>query len=337
MSGQWACPDARLVLRADAPRDEWLAARRTGLGGSDAATLMGVNRWSNRYQLWADKTGPGSDDQGTDATRRGVWLEGHLADWFAGETGIPVRRAGLMRSRRHEWMLGSLDRLTGDGGIWEAKTTGVWTGDADTWTAGEPTAAAYHQAQWYLAVTGRSHAWFTAFVDPSPILIGPVARDEDLIAAMVDEGETFWVRHVLGGTQPPVDPATVTDAELDSRWPAVEPDAVTDITTSAADALALTVDQLADVQADLAQRSAEARRLEKIRDSLRTRLRAAAEGREWLALHGRPVARWATTTKNGQPLAGRIDTKALTAAMPEVAEQFMRPAAPRFQLIGETA
>ena len=38
-------------------RDAWLKIRTSGIGGSDAGTIMGSNPWKSQYQLWLEKTG----------------------------------------------------------------------------------------------------------------------------------------------------------------------------------------------------------------------------------------------------------------------------------------
>lgn len=38
-------------------RDAWLKIRTSGIGGSDAGTIMGSNPWKSPYQLWLEKTG----------------------------------------------------------------------------------------------------------------------------------------------------------------------------------------------------------------------------------------------------------------------------------------
>lgn len=38
-------------------REKWLEERRKGIGGSDAAALVGMNSYSTPYMVWADKTG----------------------------------------------------------------------------------------------------------------------------------------------------------------------------------------------------------------------------------------------------------------------------------------
>ena len=41
----------------DISHEEWLDLRRTGIGGSDAATIVGLNPYSSRYSLYLDKIG----------------------------------------------------------------------------------------------------------------------------------------------------------------------------------------------------------------------------------------------------------------------------------------
>ena len=38
-------------------RRQWLAERVTGVGGSDAAVVLGMSPWKSRYELWAEKSG----------------------------------------------------------------------------------------------------------------------------------------------------------------------------------------------------------------------------------------------------------------------------------------
>lgn len=38
-------------------REEWLKLRKKGIGGSDAGTVIGVNKYKNNVRLWEEKTG----------------------------------------------------------------------------------------------------------------------------------------------------------------------------------------------------------------------------------------------------------------------------------------
>ena len=47
----------KLVSTKDMPREQWLEYRRKSIGGSEAAIIAGLNRYSSLYALWADKMG----------------------------------------------------------------------------------------------------------------------------------------------------------------------------------------------------------------------------------------------------------------------------------------
>ncbi|WP_410960483.1 YqaJ viral recombinase family protein, partial [Salmonella sp. SAL4361] len=38
-------------------RDQFLAGRKKGIGGSDVAAILGFSPYKSPYQLWLDKTG----------------------------------------------------------------------------------------------------------------------------------------------------------------------------------------------------------------------------------------------------------------------------------------
>ena len=41
----------------DMSHQEWLEDRKRGIGGSDVATVLGLNKYKSPYQLWLEKTG----------------------------------------------------------------------------------------------------------------------------------------------------------------------------------------------------------------------------------------------------------------------------------------
>ena len=47
----------RVASTVGLSRDEWLAIRRTGIGSSDIAGVLGLSPWASPYTVWADKRG----------------------------------------------------------------------------------------------------------------------------------------------------------------------------------------------------------------------------------------------------------------------------------------
>lgn len=212
--GPWAMPDAVQVLPADVPRDLWLAERRHGIGGSDASTIAGVNRWSSRYELYLDKTGRLPERAVTRRMEVGTRLEPVLRQWFTDEQGITVRRQGLVRSKANPIMQVSLDGLTDDGGILEAKFSGL----ADEWEDGQIPDHAEVQVQHGMAVTGRTHAWVVALIDGWNLdfIIRKIDRDQGLIDTLTALELDFWERHIMRDVVPPIEAAALDTVK--NRW-----------------------------------------------------------------------------------------------------------------------
>ena len=82
----------KLVKTTDITREEWLEYRRTGLGGSDAAVVMGLTPYRSKIELWADKTGRMPEAEDNEAMRTGRDLEQYVAERFCEAAGKKVRR-----------------------------------------------------------------------------------------------------------------------------------------------------------------------------------------------------------------------------------------------------
>ena len=72
--------------------DQWLENRKSGIGGSDAGAIMGVNPYRGAYSVWADKLGKTDPVDDNEALRQGRDFEDYVARRFAAKTGLRVRR-----------------------------------------------------------------------------------------------------------------------------------------------------------------------------------------------------------------------------------------------------
>lgn len=214
----WASPEARLLLRADAPREAWLRYRRSGIGSSDASTVLGLNRWSSPYVVWAEKRGLLPPEPQNEAMELGHLLEPVIVGRWSEKSGIPIRKAGLMANRDRPWQLASVDRLAACGGIVEAKTLSYRV--AEEWDDGQTPDHAEVQVQHQMAVTGRDHAHVVGLQDGRTWLERLIRRDDDLIPDMVKIETEFWAM-VLDGVEPPIDGSAMTTDALNARWPAL--------------------------------------------------------------------------------------------------------------------
>ena len=88
-----------LVDTENLPRDEWLEWRRKGIGGSDAATIIGVSPFSTARDLYYDKLNIVSaveEENNWVQKEIGHLLEDLVAKIFSKKTGYPVYQVKKM-------------------------------------------------------------------------------------------------------------------------------------------------------------------------------------------------------------------------------------------------
>lgn len=208
------------VLCSGRDRAEWLRLRREGIGGSDAAAVLGVSPWSSAMSVYVDKIGldaPDPDEEVSEQARWGKILEPHVVEEFRRRTGRVVHRDGrLIRSRARPWQLTTLDARQRSPdhegpGLVEAKTTRFeWERIPDEHWA---------QLQHQFAVTGFRWGSFvvldlmrreTTWLDVVP--------DRKYIAELVDYEHGFW-RDLLEGVPPPPDASSAFAEALRRVYP----------------------------------------------------------------------------------------------------------------------
>lgn len=191
-------------------RQEWLAERRKGIGGSDVAAILGVSPWATPLNVWLDKTGRAIEKPETEAMRIGTELEDFVARRYTQETGRTVQRFKKMLHKGV--LLGNLDRLVVMDGqkiashqgeirtdtLLECKTASVeWNGEVPLHYM--------MQIQHYcglnpmlkhadVAVLNLVHKHFEVY---------RVERDDEAIAAMQERLSAWWEEYVIGDKMPP--------------------------------------------------------------------------------------------------------------------------------------
>ena len=82
--------DAIVTKMAGVSRDKWLGMRRTGIGGSGAAGILGVSKLSSPFDVYAEIV-LGHQIQETKDMKRGKLLEPAVVAMFEEEFGRLVR------------------------------------------------------------------------------------------------------------------------------------------------------------------------------------------------------------------------------------------------------
>lgn len=204
-----------LVLPAGAPRGEWLAARKKGLGGSDITAILGLDQWTSPYSVWAEKTGRVIDDRESEPMLWGNLLEPVVREEFARRTGLTVDPTpGTLARPDALWQLCNPDGIVGTDALYEGKTANQFK--ASDWADGVPDRTTI-QCQWECHVTGRRLVHVAALIGGQTLHIAEVRRDDELIEMLVAQAEDFW-NLVVSGTAPRVDGHKATTDVLNRLW-----------------------------------------------------------------------------------------------------------------------
>lgn len=202
-------------------REQWLEERRKGIGGSDAAAILGVSPYKSAYSIWADKMGYGQDED-NEAMRQGRDLEQYVVRRYAEKSGHNVvRMNAILVSREFPWMRANIDRrIIGQGegflGL-ECKTSkDVFL---NKFKNGEYPIEYYAQCMHYMAVTGAERWYLAVVVYGTEVFTFEIKRDEEDIKRLIEAEEAFWKGYVATGVQPPTDGSKSTSEALKQVYP----------------------------------------------------------------------------------------------------------------------
>ncbi|MEN7528630.1 lambda-exonuclease family protein [Cupriavidus sp. DL-D2] len=218
-------PALRLVDTKKLSRDDWLAVRKTGIGGSDAAAAVGLNPYQSQLELWLEKTGRDAGlvkPDPMDTTEPVYWgslLEPIVAAAYTQQTGRRVRKINaVLRHPTVPYMLANIDReIIGapDAQILECKTAGEF--GARLWREGVPEYVQL-QVQHQLAVTGKLAADVAVLLCGQKLEVHRIERDEALIGQLILLEARFW-QFVTADTPPPADGSDSANAALRCLYP----------------------------------------------------------------------------------------------------------------------
>ena len=202
-----------LVDTANLSRDEWLEWRRKGLGGSDAAAVLGISPFRTARDLYFDKLGvvTADDQENWVALEMGNLLEPLVARIFAKKTGLKIfQRKCMSQHPEHPWMLADLDYLVelpdGSIAILEIKTTNYNAKDK-WWYNGEEIVPVYYEAQGrhYMAVMNIDRVYFCCLYgnNEEEAIIRHIDRDMGYEEELIALEDSFWHDNVLAQEPPP--------------------------------------------------------------------------------------------------------------------------------------
>lgn len=286
-------------------REEFLANRRKGIGGSDAAAVLGLSKWKTAYDVFLDKTGQSEPTPDNDAMFWGRLLEPVIRKQYADRTGREVAMPSMLTMADKPYIVANVDGLCDDRvlEIKTARTAKDW-GEEGT---DEVPMQYFLQCQHYLMVTGKPVADVAVLIGAADFRIYTVESNEKLFGVMQTAYAEFWNNHVLTGNPP----EAVSYSDAVTRFKQSNGQSV-----EATPEIAATLDALAEA-------SEKVKEAEKVEEALKGKIMTFMGENEALTVNGMTRVSWKTSKASE-----RFDSKAFKAAHPDLAAEFTKPGAP---------
>ena len=203
-----------LVDTANLSREQWLAWRRRGVGGSDVAAILGISPFRTARDIYFDKLNiaPAEPDEGNwVALEMGHLLEDLVAKIFSRKTGFKIFQIKKMfRHAQYPFMLADVDFFVtlpdGETAVLEIKTTNYNARDHWFQNGREIVPAWYEtQGRHYLAVMNLDRVFFCCLYgnNEDEVIIRELKRDPVYEEEMIWLEQNFWENHVQKKTPPP--------------------------------------------------------------------------------------------------------------------------------------
>lgn len=193
--------------------DEWHNQRARGIGGSDAAIILGISPWKNILELWTEKVeGKRREFNGNELMKWGNLLEPLIAEEYRKITGrnvVTYEDACHFQHPVNKFMIGNVDGIIYDKnkgrGILEIKTKNAYTRWEHDWKDGNIPEYYKTQFQHYMAAAQCTWGAFAVLdLGSMEIVTFDVERDNELIDKLIKEETIFW-NSVIFKIKPEID------------------------------------------------------------------------------------------------------------------------------------
>ena len=203
--------------------DEWLEKRRSLIGASDVAGILGLSPYASPFSVWSDKV-HGETRDATFKMDLGHRLEDVILDMFEEQTGQKAYwRQALIQHETADWASCTVDSLAFESltsksedaaGVVEAKTDGHY----ERWSE----IPDHHQLQlqWQLYVTGLERGWLAVMHGGRRFETYEIETDPTVQALMVAKVTAFKLNHIDTEEAPDTDAHQATTRSIGVLWDA---------------------------------------------------------------------------------------------------------------------
>lgn len=180
-----------------------LLERRGYLGASEAAAAVGRCNFFTPLQLYQSKIGEGEPIEETIPMMVGTALEPVTIHLLEKEERIKVTdRQARVVDPSNPWRRATLDGVSSDGGVVQAKASGNygwWGKEDDAIPEG-----IIHQTQHEMACSGLKFAWVPVILGQREFRVYRIQRDDEHIALLTEQESAFMKRVAHLDPPPPI-------------------------------------------------------------------------------------------------------------------------------------
>jgi predicted phage-related endonuclease len=198
---------ARLIQPPEYRSARWLEWRRQGLGASDLPAIVGVDTFKGEYALWCEKRATDTpEDRSSDVMRFGAFVEAYALGRWSEATGLHLDDMGeTFADDRWPNLWATLDGRGGRIGV-EAKYSTRSEELPEKWVI---------QALAQIGLADLDAVDIVRIDSRGTPTIHRIERDEARIKPLLDLGQSWFERYVIGGEEPPIDGSPEARRALD--------------------------------------------------------------------------------------------------------------------------
>lgn len=223
----------KIVNIKEISHEEWLALRRKGIGGSDAACCANMNPYKSLLALYADKKEMSNEIEDNEAMRIGRDLEDYVAKRFEEATEKKVRNDNFMYHHDdYPFIIADIDRrVVGEEAILECKTMNSSYAKNFDIQHGLVPENYYCQCQHYMYVTDTKAAYLAVLIlgQGGDFQWCEIARNDEFISQMIAKEIDFWNNNVLKDEPPAPDGSDSSSEALKDMFVEREEGTITNI------------------------------------------------------------------------------------------------------------
>lgn len=171
--------------------------RRSYIGGSDVAIILGLSTYKTPYQLWLEKTGAVDLSQAQEESQQQMWgnkLEPVIRDHFAEKHGLHIELPETIRHPEYDFLAANVDGYIPEmNAILEVKCSGAY--QAKSWgeQGTDQVPEAYLcQAAHYCFVMDASRCYFAVLIGGNDYREYKYERDYALETDLLEACQNFW-------------------------------------------------------------------------------------------------------------------------------------------------